>query len=254
MMNEPPFDQAIYLTGQDKEVAILLFHAYTGTTRDVNLLARQLNRQGYTVLAPLFSGHDTQDIKTILDYSPLIWRQEAHQNYEWLLSQGYQKVLVFGLSMGGLMATDIIAQRDYAGVGGGVFNAPVVTDKPLDLKASFMHLGKVLARLRHESDQFQAEFEEILAGHLEQMREIEAIKADVTRRLSQVTVPFYIAQSGADELIDPQDAYLLQDHLVNARIDFHYFPDNTHTLPTNRDRQAFDQSVLNFVKQVTHPY
>ena len=254
MNKKPPFNKALYLEGQDDHVAILLLHAYTGTTRDVNLLARQLNRQGYTILAPLFIGHDTLDIKTILDYSPNIWRQEAHQAYDWLVSQGYQQVLVFGLSMGGLMATDIMAHPDYQGVAGGVFNAPVVTDRPLDLQESFMHLGKVLARLRHESDQFNEDSGQILAGHLEQMKEIEAIKEDVTSRLDQVTVPFYIAQSGADELIDPQDAYRLQDHLVNARIDFHYFPENTHTIPTNRDRQAFDQSVLNFVKQVTHPY
>ncbi|MGX7109367.1 alpha/beta hydrolase [Facklamia miroungae] len=248
-----PFDKAVYLEGDDKRVGVLLFHAYTGSTRDMNLLARLLNRQGYTVLVPQFSGHDTQNIKTVLEYSPNIWRQEAHEAYHWMLLQDYDHLLVFGLSMGGVMATDIISQKDFKGSGGGIFNAPVVTEEPIDISNSFMHLGKFLASQRHDTETFMEEFDDILEEHWQQMKELEIIKREIASKLTNIHVPFYIAQSGEDELIDPEDSYLLQDYLVNARIDFHYFPHNTHSIPTNRDRKEFDRSVLDFVKQVTQP-
>ncbi|MGF3067192.1 alpha/beta hydrolase [Facklamia sp. P12955] len=249
-----PFDKAVYLEGQDKKVGILLFHAYTGSTRDMNLLGRLLNRQGYNVLVPQFSGHDTQDIKSVLDFSPNIWRQEANDAYHWMLGQKFEHLLVFGLSLGGVMATDIISQKDFQGSGGGIFNAPVMTEEPINISNSFMHLGKFLASQRHDTETFMEEFDDILAGHWQQMKELEEIKEEIASQLVNVKVPFYIAQSGQDELIEPDDSYLLQDHLVNARIDFHYFPHNTHSIPTNRDRKAFEKSVLDFIKQVTQPF
>lgn len=253
-MSRPPFDNALYLPGKEMNIGIILFHAYTGTTRDVNLLARKLNRQGYTILVPLFSGHDTNDIKNVLKYSPKIWQEEAHAAYHWMVEQDFDHLLLFGLSMGGVLATDIMAEPDFSGSGGGVFNSPIVTEQLTDISDSFMNLGGLLAKLRKESEQFQAEYSDILKGHWKQMEELETIKKSIEERLVNIKTPFYIAQSGEDELINPEDAYLLQNHLVNARIDFHYFPDNTHTIPTNRDRDEFDQSVLDFVQQVCHPY
>ena len=41
--------------------AVLLFHAYTGSPNDVRMLARRLERENYTVLAPMFSGHGTKE-------------------------------------------------------------------------------------------------------------------------------------------------------------------------------------------------
>ncbi|MCR8969340.1 carboxylesterase [Facklamia sp. 7083-14-GEN3] len=253
-MVKVPFDKAVYLVGQDKKVGILLFHAYTGSTRDMNLLGRLLNRQGYNVLVPLFSGHDTQDIKSVLDYSPTIWRQEAYEAYHWMVEQDFEHLLVFGLSLGGVMATDIISKKDFKGSGGGIFNAPVMTKDPIDISDSFMHLGKFLATQRHDTETFMEEFDDILEDHWHQMKDLEIIKEEITSQLSNIKVPFYIAQSGEDELIEPDDSYLLQDALINARIDFHYFPHNTHSIPTNRDRKAFEKSVLDFIKQVTQPF
>ncbi|WP_373748590.1 alpha/beta hydrolase, partial [Jeotgalibaca porci] len=37
--------------------AVLLLHAYTGSANDVRMLGRHLQREGYTVYAPNFSGH-----------------------------------------------------------------------------------------------------------------------------------------------------------------------------------------------------
>lgn len=248
-----PFEKAVYLPGSSQRIGVLLLHSYTGTTRDMNLLGRLMQRQGYSVMVPLYSGHDTADIKSVLDYSPMIWRQEAHEAYYWMAKQDFDYFFVFGLSLGGILATDIMAQADFKGCGGGIFNAPVKTQEPIDISASFMHLGQFLAERRNDQAAFREEFDDILEGHWHQMRELEALKADIEPRLSLIDKPFYIAQSGEDELIDPEDAYHLQDSLVNAQISYHYFPHNTHSITTNRDRKAFDQSVLDFIDRVVNP-
>ena len=57
--------------------AVLLFHAYTGSPNDVRMLARRLERENYTVLAPMFSGHGTKDPLNILNLTPDIWIEDA---------------------------------------------------------------------------------------------------------------------------------------------------------------------------------
>lgn len=243
-------DKAIYLPAEDKKVGIILFHAYTGSTRDMNLLAHRLNRLGYSVLAPQFAGHGTKDIKDVLKFSPNYWRQEAHAYYEWMLAQGYENLFVFGLSMGGIMAADLVTEQDYRGIGGGSFNSPVLTREPIDISEAFMGLGHLLANLRHEAELFEEERQEIEDGHWQQMKELEAIKNQICEKLDQATTPYFLAQSGMDELINPRDAFLYKDALINTQVDFHYYPENTHSITTNRNREQFETDLFNFLEQV----
>ena len=51
--------QAFYF--QAGEPAVLLLHTFSGTPNDVRALGRGLQKQGYTVLGPMFTGHGTAD-------------------------------------------------------------------------------------------------------------------------------------------------------------------------------------------------
>lgn len=46
--------------------AVILLHAYSGSSNDMRLLARRLESENYTVLAPIFTGHATGDPADIL--------------------------------------------------------------------------------------------------------------------------------------------------------------------------------------------
>ena len=41
------------------DTGVVLLHAYTGSPNDMNFMARALQRAGYGVYVPLFSGHGT---------------------------------------------------------------------------------------------------------------------------------------------------------------------------------------------------
>lgn len=47
----------IFLENRDTQHAVLLLHSFTGTVRDVKLLATKLNKAGYTCLVPAYRGH-----------------------------------------------------------------------------------------------------------------------------------------------------------------------------------------------------
>lgn len=242
-----PFDKAIYLPSEGAKVGVLLLHAYTGSAKDMNLLGRHLNKLGYSVLCPNFSGHWSDNIQDLLEVSPFMWLDEAQKAYDWLKSQGFKKIFVFGLSMGGIMATSLIADSTNAIDGGGIFNSPVVTVKRTDVSEAFMDYAEHLARTNQTMNQYETEKVNIHKAHWEQMDELEQLKQAVKEQLLNINQPFYIAQSGKDELIDPDDVYELQEELIEAKIDFHWFPDNTHVITVNRDRVDFENSVIRFL-------
>lgn len=241
--------QSVYMEGQGT-VGIVLFHAYTGTPADVNMLARELNREGYGVLCPMFKGHGTSDIFDLLQATPEEWWQQTQTSVQWM-KERYPIVLTFGLSMGGIFATRAMLDADLAVVAGGCFNSPIVTKRPVDLSVPFMHYAKTLAQRQKNLAQFEQEEARIHQAHVHQLAQIMAFTASYHSALPNLTQPYYIAQSGQDELIDPNDAYELQEQLENAaRLDFNWFSDNTHAITVNANRQAFEASVKQFIERV----
>ncbi len=234
----------IYLPGESKNLGILLLHAYTGSPLDMNLLGRHLHQEGYGVSIPTFSGHDTADVWDILHQTPSQWWQDTLAAYE-DLAEKYERVMVFGLSMGGIFATKLLEEAPEQLVAGGVINSPVVSREVLDVADAFERYAAT--SYQKMGKDFTQEADEVLNAHRKQMLELQVFTKALTNHLSNIACPFYMAQSGQDELIDPESSYDFQDALENAHIEFHWFPENTHVITINDDRQDFENSLDHFI-------
>lgn len=105
---------------------VILLHAYTGNTNDVRMLGRQLNWQGYTVFAPLLSGHGGDPKKVLESNGPDDWWDDTRMAIFRLRDAGIDQIAIFGLSLGGLLATRAL-ENDPRLLGGGVFASPITT-------------------------------------------------------------------------------------------------------------------------------
>ncbi len=110
MPGAEPFE----LSGATK--AVLLLHGLTGTPSEMRFLGDYLNRAGYHVRAPLLPGHGT-DIK---DLNKTTWRDWfGRAEIDFLsLSAHFEKVFIAGVSMGGLIALWLMANK-FGRIGGG---------------------------------------------------------------------------------------------------------------------------------------
>lgn len=242
------FKDGNYYEGNDKSIGIILLHAYTGSPNDVNLLARKLNRQGYGVLCLKFEGHATKDINDILDAQISTWKSQALNVVDEMQAE-YGKVLVFGLSLGGIFATWLLAQSNLNLSGGGIFNSPVYTENPINVEVHFIEYVKALYKRFNSEENYAKDIDSIILKHRQQMKHLEAFKQEFHGQLDQISQPFFIAQSGKDEMIAMDDASRLRDRLVNAQVDYNWFPENTHVITVNRDRSDFEEAVFNFIKK-----
>ena len=86
--------------------AVLLLHGFTGSSADVRMLGRFLEKHGYTSHAPHYKGHGVPPEELIIS-NPEEWWHDAVAGYHFLKDQGYEEIAVIGLSLGGVFSLKI---------------------------------------------------------------------------------------------------------------------------------------------------
>ena len=226
------------------DTGVVLLHAYTGSPNDMNFMGWALQRAGYGVYAPLFTGHGTIEPMDILTKgNPDIWWAEASAAVSHMTAK-YDRVFVFGLSLGGIFAMK--ALEILPGVtAGGVFSSPILPGKH-HLVPGFLKYAQYMNRLAGVPD----ESTQILAYLPGQLAAIDNFATGVAADLYLVNKPIFIGQAGADQLVDGQLAYQLRDALINApQVDFHWYDNAKHVITVNSAHHALQQDVIAFMQQ-----
>lgn len=232
------------------EKAVLLLHAYTGSANDVRLLGRELERNGYTVYAPNFSGHATDRFEDILDIgSPEAWFTDVMRAKEELVAKGHNEIAVFGLSMGGIMAARGLETGEF--IGGGSFNSPIFNIHESNVPKMFMYYAKLFKKKLGLANEMIEQDLAMIKPKLEsQLRSLDDFTITVQQKLREITVPYYIAQSGKDEMIGSDLGEILADHLRHTNVDYNWFPEATHVITIGQNRKEFEMTVLDFLSQL----
>lgn len=103
-----------------KDTGILIFHGFGGETEDIRMLAESLTACGYTVEAPLLSGHGSTK-KDLADTTYLDWITSAEQAYIRIAAKS-NRIIAVGFSMGGLLTVNL---WNYGFAGIITVNTPV---------------------------------------------------------------------------------------------------------------------------------
>lgn len=241
--------QELYL--QNGEKAVLLLHAYTGSPNDVRMLARKLEREGYTVLAPLFSGHGTKDPMNILNMTPDVWYDDAVKAFNKLKNDGYEEIAVFGLSMGGLFAMKLL--EDFPGefVAGGAFCSPLDPTSKHDIYPNFMQYAEFTYKKQVSSpDELEQKLNMIKVPLKNQLQAILEVTSQTSLKLKELSVPIFLAQAGLDEMINSMGVYEVGKLLKKTYHEIHWYANSTHVITVSKERQLFEEDVKAFLSHI----
>lgn len=231
--------------------AVILLHAYASNSNDVRLIGHFLQKQGYTVLGPMFSGHGTGEPTDILTKgSPDAWWHDTQQAIQFLRDKKYEKICIFGLSLGGVFAMRAL-EEDAALLGGGSFSSPIITSQKNHLTPEFIRLAQATYKYMKIDDETQQQRLNWLTAHLpEQLTQINQFAGIVAGDLNKISQATFVAQGGQDELIDSQKVYELKDALVNSQVSFHYYEDAGHVITVNKAHHQLEQDLTAYLKQI----
>lgn len=235
------------LFSENGKRAVLLLHAYSGSSNDVRMMSRSLEKENYTVYSPIFSGHGTLVPEDILDQSPEKWWQDTQTAIDFLREKGYQEIAVLGLSMGGIFAMHTITEKVTGVIGGGFFCSPITPVKNQVPENFLIYADSVLTVAEVSETEKAERLTSIQQRVTTQLSAIEAIARQTAEQLAEIQVPIFIAQAGQDEMIDAKGAFETVEKLTQTRFTFSWYPKSGHVITVGPDHKQLEQDVLSFL-------
>lgn len=227
--------------------AVLLLHSFSGTSNDMRLLGRFLERSNYSAYAPMFAGHGTAEPLDILEFgSPEKWWQQTQAAIQFLQEQQKTQIYVFGLSLGAIFATKALEEIPEVS-GGGVFGSPLGSTGYRGIKEAFLTYAKKVYSVQQDLTEIEIDSKmRIVSSKIDaKLTEIRKTSVGVTNQLAEIKRPYFIGQGTNDKLVNPdaatevaKDVKTSQLHLYNAG----------HVLTINHAHSQLESDVLNFLE------
>lgn len=228
--------------------AIILFHAYTSSPIDVLSLGRALAREDYTVYMPTFDGHGLDNPDEILKYGIEDWIQNGEDAYQKLVNDGYENISVFGLSLGGIIATDLMLKHDVTAY--GAFSSPLMPNQETNIpnyfwswyQAKKKKLGATETEITSQKDRVFERINEILKG-------INNHVVDMAKEYGNVKLPIFLGQGRLDGMIESTEVRKLKKEFKQVDVDFHCYQKAPHVITTGRAGTDLRKDLLVFLEK-----
>lgn len=233
---------------QNGPKAIILFHAYTSSPLDVVSLGRALSREGYTVYTPTLSGHGLEDPAELLNYGVEDWKKDGEAAYQKLVDDGYENISVFGLSLGGAVATHIMLNKEVQSY--GAFSSPLLPDQKTNIRRHFWKWYRIKKKkLGMTDEEVEKDYSYVMEKLDEIMKGLNDYVKEMAPHYSEVKLPVFLGQGRLDEMIESTETRKLVKEFTQADVDFHCYKKAPHVITTGRAGQALKKDLLAFLEE-----
>lgn len=242
-----PLDPPLRAPRRARRLGVLLLHGFTSHPSTVDGLVPYLEATGVDWELPILRGHGTrpEDLRGVRAQH---WITDAERAL-FDLAERVDKVVVVGLSMGGLVGLEL-ARRHPGHVAGLVtvaaalrFADPAVALTPL-LARLFRSWPSPAAfndpSRAHLSRNYPRFATDAFASLLELARETE-------RRLPQVHVPIRVLHSKADTVIAPVSANLIVEGVSSPIRELVWYEESGHEMMQDLEAERVFGDVMDFV-------
>lgn len=230
----------------------LVIHGFTGSPHSVRGIATALAEAGLAVEAPLLPGHGTR-MEDLLRIGWDDWLAAVEAS--WLaLRARCDRVVLFGLSMGGSLALALAAAHPE--VAGLALVNPFV-DPPAesfrDLLRGLLDAGNDvvpgIAGDIADPDAIEVAYAGTPVGPLLSLS--EALER-LLPRLSQITCPVLVMTSRRDNVVPPVSSDVLADRVAGP-VERVYLEHSLHVATLDHDREQIERRTVAFATKVTAP-
>lgn len=232
---------------QGDETGCLVLHGFTGTTANVRVVADKLAEAGYTVYAPLLSGHGT----TLADMDAQtgeIWLQDAQRAYDRLLEAGCRHIFLLGLSMGGILVSLLAQQRPCDGL--------VLMSTPFRMRGYLRNAMRASSAVRylytdvgsrHAADPYAQGYPGV---PLRKLRDLDELTIRARGGLYKLSCPILILQSALDTRVDLKSVPIAQYGVHSEDVTTILLQNSPHGCSYGPERDLVAEYSLAFVQSV----
>ncbi len=233
------------------KVGCLLLHGFTGTPKEMRMLADSLTQENFTILAPRLAGHATH----LGDMQHATWRDWLASVEDGLniLKGCTEQQVVMGLSMGGILALLAAARYEVSGVVS--FSAPC--NLPPDPRAAFLpfitwlipQVGKGKPDWRNlEAMNDHVDYPAYPTRSVLQLKQLIQV---MRSELRDVRVPALLVQSRADRGIPAESLVTLSAGISSSDKTELWVENSGHVVIREPEREIIFDTVKKFVHRIT---
>jgi len=264
-------DTGFFLPG-DKNLCFLI-HGLTGTAKEMSAIAQRLNKQGFSVAAPLMLNHN----KSISCLKRTTWREiYSSMRAEFLkYANEYENIFVAGLSFGaliGILLADEFPEKIkalncfsptlfYDGWGNPKSRVllPLIYKTPLKYWLYFKEeypYGLKNERLRSKVENFykDAELFDYSKVHLygfpvipvSCMHQNSLLARKVISILKDIRTPIQLLQAREDDVTSPKNSYCIYNRVKSMEKKIIFLENSYHIITADQERDKVAEETVAF--------
>lgn len=235
------------------ETGCLLVHGFTGTPKEMRMLADSLAQENYTILAPRLFGHATNP-KDMSRARCDDWIASVEDGLN-LLKGCTDRQVVMGLSMGGVLA--LIAAARFDCCAAVTFSTPC--GLPHDPRAWLLPLiGRLNFSIRKGKPDWRNP--EAALDHMDYpfypsraIIELDRLIKIMLGELINISIPVLLVQSRVDKGIPAESLEKLYTRLGDIDKTGYWVDDSSHVIIREPEREKIFAEVKSFVKRINKP-
>ncbi|MGC4377679.1 carboxylesterase [Fictibacillus sp. Mic-4] len=228
--------------------AVLLLHGFTGSSADVRMLGRYLQKKGYTCHAPHYKGHAVPP-EELLHTGPDDWWQDVMGGYNLLKEKGYEEIAVCGLSLGGVFSLKLAASHPVKGV--------IPMCAPMNAKTEEKIYEGVLEYAREfkgredkTEEQIEQEMEEFKKIPMNTLNELRELITGVRNSVDMVYAPTFVVQARHDEMIDINSANIIYEEVQSTVKKIKWYEHSTHVITLGKEKEQLHEDIYEFLESL----
>jgi carboxylesterase len=241
-----------------KPYGVLIVHGFTSSLDCVNGLEPPIRALGLPTRMPVLRGHCAESPDALCGVTWPEWVADAEAALEDLLTEA-ERAIVFGHSMGGLVALTLVADHPEVVDSMAVAAAAIQLTSPLAPGRPLHFLAPLVVRLLKKVDMPPVYADPVLAQYDTNYAWAPADAvgslmefAEVTRRrLPEVRVPTLIMHSRKDTTIDPESAEIIYREISTPpdQKRIVWFEVTEHEMFRDCEREATIGTVVDYVRE-----
>lgn len=197
----------------------VLIHGFTGSPKEIEVLANHLKEQSYEVSTPMLKGHDyVLNRHELRKATWKDWIASAENGIKEMVEQ-YDELYLVGFSMGGLISAYLATKY------------PIKKLVLLSASVFYLNPKKFLDMIRqsvHAKEEWKRYFYKIQHTPITATLQFRRLVRKLVPHIHQINVPTLVIQGMKDDLVDPKSAQYIYDHIQSSEKYIYYLPESKH--------------------------
>ncbi|OIJ18030.1 carboxylesterase [Anaerobacillus alkalidiazotrophicus] len=233
-------------TGGDR--AVLLLHGFTGSSADVRMLGRHLQKKGYTCHAPQYKGHGVPP-EELVHTGPEDWWNDVVDGYHYLKDRGHEEIAVAGLSLGGVFSLKLGYTLPIKGI--------IPMCAPMHIKSEEVMYRGVLAyaeeykrREQKSNEEIRVEMEQFQKTPMTTLKSLQGLLQEVRDNVDMIYTPTFVVQARHDEMINTESATIIFEEVEAELKELKWYEESTHVITLGKEKEQLHEDVYNFLEKL----